>query len=58
MTDAGIRQITLPGTLQEGHHGAQDKVSDRGIAEQRRMVSPSVARGYRLCYTREYCQRG
>ncbi|CAI9585548.1 unnamed protein product, partial [Staurois parvus] len=24
--------------------GAQDKVSDRGIAEQRRMVSPSVAR--------------
>ncbi|CAI9589615.1 unnamed protein product, partial [Staurois parvus] len=32
--------------------GAQDKVSDRGIAEQRRMVFPSVARGYRLCYTR------
>ncbi|CAI9581691.1 unnamed protein product, partial [Staurois parvus] len=27
--------------------GAQDKVSDRGIAEQRCMVSPSVARGYR-----------
>ncbi|CAI9620823.1 unnamed protein product, partial [Staurois parvus] len=24
--------------------GAQDKVSDRGIPEQRRMVSPSVAR--------------
>ncbi|CAI9607258.1 unnamed protein product, partial [Staurois parvus] len=36
--------------------GAQDKVSDRGITEQRRMVSPSVARGYRLCYTREYLQ--
>ncbi|CAI9566657.1 unnamed protein product [Staurois parvus] len=22
MTDAGIRQITLPGTLQEGHRGS------------------------------------
>ncbi|CAI9596402.1 unnamed protein product, partial [Staurois parvus] len=38
--------------------GAQDKVSDRGIPEQRRMVSPSVARGYCLCYTREYRQGG
>ncbi|CAI9546606.1 unnamed protein product, partial [Staurois parvus] len=38
--------------------GAQDKVSDREIAEQRCMVSPSVARGYRLCYTREYRQGG
>ncbi|CAI9539556.1 unnamed protein product [Staurois parvus] len=38
--------------------GAQDKVSDRGIAEHCRMVSPSVARGYRLCYTREYRQGG
>ncbi|CAI9595033.1 unnamed protein product [Staurois parvus] len=38
--------------------GAQDKVSDRGIAEQRRMVFPSVAQGYRLCYTREYHQGG
>ncbi|CAI9576330.1 unnamed protein product, partial [Staurois parvus] len=38
--------------------GAQDKVSDRGIPEQHRMVSPSVARGYRLCYTREYRQGG
>ncbi|CAI9577910.1 unnamed protein product, partial [Staurois parvus] len=38
--------------------GAQDKVSDRGIAEQCRMVFPSVARGYRLCYTREYPQGG
>ncbi|CAI9553928.1 unnamed protein product, partial [Staurois parvus] len=38
--------------------GAQDKVSDRGIPEQRRMVSPNVARGYRLCYTREYRQGG
>ncbi|CAI9619475.1 unnamed protein product, partial [Staurois parvus] len=38
--------------------GAQDKVSDQGIVEQRHMVSPSVARGYRLCYTREYLQGG
>ncbi|CAI9561092.1 unnamed protein product [Staurois parvus] len=38
--------------------GAQDKVSDRGIPEQRRMVSPSVARGYRFCYNREYRQGG
>ncbi|CAI9609772.1 unnamed protein product, partial [Staurois parvus] len=38
--------------------GVQDKVSDRGIPEQRRMVSPSVAWGYRLCYTREYRQGG
>ncbi|CAI9608689.1 unnamed protein product [Staurois parvus] len=30
--------------------GAQDKVSDRGIPKQRRMVSPSVARGYRFWY--------
>ncbi|CAI9594556.1 unnamed protein product [Staurois parvus] len=30
--------------------GAQDKVRDRGIPEQHRMVSPSVARGYRLWY--------
>ncbi|CAI9604750.1 unnamed protein product, partial [Staurois parvus] len=38
--------------------GAQDKVSDRWIAEQRRMVFPRVARGYRLCYTRESRQGG
>ncbi|CAI9560078.1 unnamed protein product, partial [Staurois parvus] len=38
--------------------GAQDKVSDRGIPEQRRMVSLSVAQGYRLCYTWEYRQGG
>ncbi|CAI9622778.1 unnamed protein product, partial [Staurois parvus] len=59
MTDAGIRQITLLGTLQEGHRGsAGEKVSDRGIGEQLRMVFPSVAWGYRLCYTREYRQGG
>ncbi|CAI9601617.1 unnamed protein product, partial [Staurois parvus] len=38
--------------------GAQDKVREEQILEQRRMVSPSVARGYRLCYTREYRQVG
>ncbi|CAI9611172.1 unnamed protein product [Staurois parvus] len=30
--------------------GAQDKLSDRGILDQCCMVSPSVARGYRLWY--------
>ncbi|CAI9560794.1 unnamed protein product, partial [Staurois parvus] len=58
MTDAGIRRMTLQGTLQEGHRGSAGKVSDTGIPEQRHMVSPSVARGYRLRYTREYRQGG
>ncbi|CAI9587548.1 unnamed protein product, partial [Staurois parvus] len=38
--------------------GAQDKVREEQIPEQRRMVSRSVSRGYRLCYTREYRQGG
>ncbi|CAI9582264.1 unnamed protein product, partial [Staurois parvus] len=38
--------------------GAQDKVSEEEMPEQRLMVSPSVARGYRFCYTREYHQGG
>ncbi|CAI9586535.1 unnamed protein product, partial [Staurois parvus] len=38
--------------------GAKDKVREEQILEQRRMVSPSVARGYCLCYTREYRQGG
>ncbi|CAI9610425.1 unnamed protein product, partial [Staurois parvus] len=38
--------------------GAQDKVSETGIPEQRCKVFPSVSRGYRLCYTREYRQGG
>ncbi|CAI9610184.1 unnamed protein product, partial [Staurois parvus] len=38
--------------------GAQDKVRKEQIPEQRCMVSPSVARGYRFCYTREYRQGG
>ncbi|CAI9553208.1 unnamed protein product, partial [Staurois parvus] len=54
MTDAGIRR----GHCRRDIAGEQDKVSDRGIAEQHRMVSPSVARCYRLCYTREYHQGG
>ncbi|CAI9576573.1 unnamed protein product, partial [Staurois parvus] len=38
--------------------GAQDKVSEEEIPEQRCKVFLSVARGYRLCYTREYRQGG
>ncbi|CAI9531704.1 unnamed protein product [Staurois parvus] len=38
--------------------GAKDKVSEEEIPEQRCRVFPSVARGYRLCYTREYLQGG
>ncbi|CAI9599642.1 unnamed protein product, partial [Staurois parvus] len=57
MTDAGIRRRTLPGTLQGGHSGSAGQGKWQ-ILEQRRMVSPSVARGYRLCYTREYRQGG
>ncbi|CAI9603521.1 unnamed protein product [Staurois parvus] len=38
--------------------GVQDKVSEEEIPEQRCRVFPSVAPGYRLCYTREYRQGG
>ncbi|CAI9599612.1 unnamed protein product, partial [Staurois parvus] len=38
--------------------GAQDKVSEEEILEQCCRVFPSVAQGYRLCYTREYLQGG
>ncbi|CAI9533129.1 unnamed protein product [Staurois parvus] len=38
--------------------GAKDKVSEEEISEQRCKVFLSVARGYRLCYTREYLQGG
>ncbi|CAI9542770.1 unnamed protein product [Staurois parvus] len=38
--------------------GAKDKVSAEEIPEQRCKVFPSVARGYRFCYTREYLQGG
>ncbi|CAI9586261.1 unnamed protein product [Staurois parvus] len=30
--------------------GSKDKVSEEHMPEQRRMVSPSVARGYRFWY--------
>ncbi|CAI9561410.1 unnamed protein product, partial [Staurois parvus] len=36
----------------------RDKVSEEEIQEQRYKIFPSVARGYRLCYTREYLQGG
>ncbi|CAI9551781.1 unnamed protein product, partial [Staurois parvus] len=38
--------------------GVQDKVSEEEITEQHCKVFPSVAQGYRLCYTREYLQGG
>ncbi|CAI9604718.1 unnamed protein product, partial [Staurois parvus] len=38
--------------------GVQDKVSEVQIPEQCCKIFPSVARGYRLCYTREYRQGG
>ncbi|CAI9601474.1 unnamed protein product [Staurois parvus] len=44
------------GHCREDIAGAQDKVSEEQIPEQRRIVSPSVALGYRFCYTREYRQ--
>ncbi|CAI9538886.1 unnamed protein product, partial [Staurois parvus] len=59
MTDAGIRRRThCRGHCRRDIAGAQDKVSDRGIPEQCCIVFPSVARGYRLRYTREYRQGG
>ncbi|CAI9551038.1 unnamed protein product, partial [Staurois parvus] len=39
------------GHCREDIAGAQDKVSDRGIVEQRRMVFPSVAGGVTACAT-------
>ncbi|CAI9541627.1 unnamed protein product, partial [Staurois parvus] len=62
-TEPGRQMPASAGLHCRGHcrgdiAGAQDKVSDRGIPEQRRMVSLSVARDYRLCYTREYRQGG
>ncbi|CAI9610299.1 unnamed protein product, partial [Staurois parvus] len=55
-TDAGISRRTLPGTLQGDIAGAKDKVSEEEIPKQRCKVFPNVARGYCLCYTREYLQ--
>ncbi|CAI9559135.1 unnamed protein product [Staurois parvus] len=45
---------TAGGTSRE----RKDEVSEEQIPEQRSMVNPSVARGYRLCYTQEYRQGG
>ncbi|CAI9593096.1 unnamed protein product, partial [Staurois parvus] len=47
-----------PGHCRRDIAGAQDKVSEEEIAEERCGVFPSVARGNRLCYTREYRQGG
>ncbi|CAI9585690.1 unnamed protein product, partial [Staurois parvus] len=55
-TDAGIGRGRWH--CRGGIAGAQDKVSAEGIPKQRCRVFPSVARGYRLCYTREYLQGG
>ncbi|CAI9558827.1 unnamed protein product, partial [Staurois parvus] len=57
-TDASIRRGHYRGHCRREIAGAQDKVREEQIPEQRRMVSPSVARGERLCYTREYRQGG
>ncbi|CAI9602318.1 unnamed protein product, partial [Staurois parvus] len=55
-TDASIRWRTLHVTLQEGHRGSAGQ--GKRTTDLRCMVSPSVARGYCLCYTREYRQGG
>ncbi|CAI9568132.1 unnamed protein product, partial [Staurois parvus] len=41
-----------------GHRGSAGQGKRRTDSGARCMVSPSVARGYRLCYTREYRQGG
>ncbi|CAI9535038.1 unnamed protein product, partial [Staurois parvus] len=61
-TELRRQMPALAGGYYRGHcrgdiAGAQDKVREEEIPEQRRMVSPSVARGgYHLCYTREYAR--
>ncbi|CAI9623669.1 unnamed protein product, partial [Staurois parvus] len=57
-TDAGIRWRTLQGTLQEGNCGSIGQGKRRTDPRAAPHGSPSVARGYRLCYTREYRQGG
>ncbi|CAI9562509.1 unnamed protein product, partial [Staurois parvus] len=57
-TDAGIAGGHYRGHCRRDIVRAQDKVREEQIPEQRRMVSPSVARSYRLCYTQEYRQGG
>ncbi|CAI9573750.1 unnamed protein product, partial [Staurois parvus] len=57
-TDAGIRLRTLQGTLQEGHRGSAGQGKGRTDPGAAPHGKPSVAQGYRLCYTREYHQGG
>ncbi|CAI9601250.1 unnamed protein product, partial [Staurois parvus] len=47
----------LPEDL-SGDTAGGDKVREEQIPDQRHMVSPSVAPGYRFCYTLEYRQGG
>ncbi|CAI9561640.1 unnamed protein product, partial [Staurois parvus] len=54
--DAGIGWRRWPGTLQGTHRGSEGQ--GKGCRESLSNVSPSVARGYRFCYTREYRQGG
>ncbi|CAI9604978.1 unnamed protein product, partial [Staurois parvus] len=56
MTDAA--GLHCQGHCRRDIAGAQDKVSEEEIPDQRCRVFLSVARGYRLCYTREYRQGG
>ncbi|CAI9544320.1 unnamed protein product, partial [Staurois parvus] len=54
---------TLAGGDGRGHCrgdtvGTKDKVREVQILEQRCKVFPSIAQGYRLCYTQEYRQGG
>ncbi|CAI9560463.1 unnamed protein product, partial [Staurois parvus] len=58
MTDAGISRGHYRGQCRRDIAGAQDKVREEQIPEQCCRVFLSVARGYRLCYTREYRQGG
>ncbi|CAI9548237.1 unnamed protein product, partial [Staurois parvus] len=55
---AGIRWRTLQGTLQEGHRGSAGQGKRRRDPGAAPHGKPSVARGYRFCYTREYRQGG
>ncbi|CAI9567287.1 unnamed protein product, partial [Staurois parvus] len=60
-TEPGRQMPVSAGRHCRGHcrgdiAGAQDKVREEEIPEQCSRVFPSVARGYRLCYTREYRQ--
>ncbi|CAI9587478.1 unnamed protein product [Staurois parvus] len=57
-TDAAIGRGHCGGHCWGDIAGAKNKVSEEQIPEQHCKVLPSVTRGYRLCYTREYLQGG